>query len=295
LENVKGRIDHLAISPNADRLFIAALGNNTVEVIDLKSNQRLKTINDLREPQGIAVIGDSGKFAVASGQDGMCRIFDASFQLLAAIPSLDDADNVRFDPRANRLYVGYGSGALAVIDPDQGKVISTFKLQGHPESFQLDPQSPRIFVNVPTAAHVAVVDRETGNTIATWGIAGAAANFPMAIDSIHQRLFIACRKPARLIAFDMKSGKPVASTDCVGDADDLFYDSANHRIYIAGGEGFLDVFDQADPDRYLRLQHISTAPGARTALFSQQLARLFLAVPHRGEQSAEVRIHDVAK
>jgi len=91
-----------------------------------------------------------------------------------------------------------------------------------------------------------------------------------------------------LLAIDTSTGKETASVEIVGDTDDLFYDAARHRVYVIGGEGFVDVFDQKSPDRYERMAHIPTAAGARTGLFVPDWGKLFLAVPHRGEQRAEL-------
>jgi hypothetical protein len=116
-----------------------------------------------------------------------------------------------------------------------------------------------------------------------WPTPGAAANFPMALDETHHRLFVGFRKPATLGVFETSSGNISANLDSTGDADDIFYDSSRQRIYIAGGEGFLDIFQQLNPDDYQPMTKIPTAAGARTALFVPELDRLYVAVPHRGQ------------
>jgi DNA-binding beta-propeller fold protein YncE len=208
-----------------------------------------------------------------------------------AISLGDDADNVRYDASANKLYVGYGSGALAAISPGDGRVLGQVKLAGHPESFQLERKGARIFVNVPDAGHVAVVDRNTMTVVATWPVSGARANYPMALDEAGHRLFIGCRRPAKLLVFDTTTGKETVASDIVGDTDDLFYDAERRRVYVAGGEGFLDVLDVrgAIPTRIAR---VATAAGARTALAAVvEQGRLYLAVPHRGAQRAAILVY----
>jgi DNA-binding beta-propeller fold protein YncE len=145
-------------------------------------------------------------------------------------------------------------------------------------------------VNVTHARHVAVIDRDKGAVIAKWPVNEAAANFPMALDEADHRLFIGCRDPAKLLVLDTETGKTVASIDIVGDTDDLFYDAANKRIYVSGGEGRVTVIDQADADNYKATSQISTAPGARTSFFVSKSGLLFVAVPHRGLQAAELRV-----
>jgi YVTN family beta-propeller protein len=290
LEGVAGRIDHMAVDPVGGRLFLAALGNNTVEIIDTNARKQVGRITGLRKPQGVAFLPDSGRLVVASGDDGKVRVYDRQLKPLGQVDDLDDADNVRYDAEAKLVYVGYGDGALAVIDPLAPRKLADIKLSAHPESFQLEAGGKRIFVNVPDAEHVAVVDREKRSVIDKWPIETAAANFPMALDEPHHRLFIGCRKPAKLLALDTDTGKRVTSLDCCGDADDLFYDAALRRIYVSGGEGCVSVIEQQDPGTYRTAGTLPTAPGARTSLFVPRTGSLYLAVPRRGDQRCELRI-----
>jgi DNA-binding beta-propeller fold protein YncE len=289
LPDVEGRIDHLAVDVKRGQLFVAALGNNTVEVVDLNVGKRSATLTGLKEPQGIAVDPATGRIFVANGQGGDVRLFDgASLHLLETVPLGDDADNVRFDIASGRTYVGYGGGALAVLKG--GNVLSRIRLTGHPESFQLEKQGSRLFVNVPDAGHIAVVDRKSEKVVATWPMTEARANFPMALDEAEHRLFVGCRSPAALLVFDTETGKPVARAGIAGDTDDVFWDEKRRQIYVSCGEGFLDV-ERGQGDRYERVAHLPTAAGARTSLFVPELSRLYLAVPHRGGQGAEIRVY----
>ena len=293
LPGVEGRIDHLSVDLDQNRLFIAALGNNSVEVVDLRSGAHTKSIAGFHEPQGIQVIPGAKSVAVANGQGGNVQLLDGTnYQFTKTIPLADDADNVRFDAASKRLYVGYGSGALAAISPSDGKVLGDVKLAGHPESFQLERSGSRIFVNVPTADQIAVVDRGAMKVIATWPVVNAKSNFPMALDEANHRVFVGCRRPAKVLVYDTTSGKEVGSFDIVGDTDDLFYDVARKRLYVSGGEGYIDVFQQQTGNSFARVSHMPTAPGARTSLFVPEQNRLYLAVPHRGSQAAEIRVYE---
>jgi hypothetical protein len=293
LRTVEGRIDHMAVDLKGQRLFIAALGNNTVEILDLRAGKRIQTITGLHEPQGIGFVPELDKIFVANAQSGACDVFDgSSFKRIKSIKLSDDADNIRYDAAARRIYVGYGSGGLGIIDGATGDQLGAIKLDGHPEAFQLEKSGPRIFVNIPTSQKRAVVDREKRAAVTAWPVAGATANFPMALDETHHRLFVGFRKPAKLIVFDTEAGKVVANLDSAGDADDIFYDDSRRRVYISGGEGFLSIFQQDDPDHYKPMTKIPTATGARTSLFVPELNRLYLAVPHRGSQRAEVRVYE---
>jgi DNA-binding beta-propeller fold protein YncE len=291
LPNVEGRIDHMAVDAKGRRLFIAALGNNSVEILDLNTGTHLKRVSGLHEPQGVGFSSEFNKLFIANGKTGVCDMLDgSSFELLKSVKFPDDADNIRYDAKGERVYVGYGDGGLGIIDARNGNHIGDIRLDAHPESFQLEKSGLRIFVNLPDSKKIAVVNRETRTVITTWAT-GALANFPMALDEIHHRLFVGFRKPAKLMVLDTQSGKVIANLDTVGDADDIFYDSSRQRIYIAGGEGFLDIFQQLNPDDYQPMTKIPTAAGARTALFVPELDRLYVAVPHRGSQRAELRVY----
>jgi hypothetical protein len=178
------------------------------------------------------------------------------------------------------------------VSPADGKLLGEAKLSGHPESFQLEQSGSRAFVNVPTANHVAVVDRTAMTVIATWPVVSAKANFPMALDEANHRVFVGCRRPAKILIYDTTTGKESSSFDIVGDTDDLFFDATRKRLYVTGGEGYLDVFQEHDANRFARVGHIATAAGARTSLFVPEQGRLYVAVPHRGAQKAEIRIYE---
>lgn len=290
LGGVAGRFDHFAIDLKALRLFVAALGNNTVEVVDLVGGTRLKTIAGLKKPQGVAYLADQNQIVVAGGGDGTVKFFNgSSYALEHTVTGLDEADNVRFDPADRLLYVGFGDGALAIVDASTAKKIGEVMLPGHPESFQLATQGPQIFVNVPDAKQIVVVDRKTRAIVAKWPLNDFQANFPMALDEGNQRLFVGCRRPARLVALDMKTGRRVADLEISGDTDDLFYDATRQRLYASCGAGFIDVIDQKGADEYALVGRIPSSSGARTSYFSPDLHQFFLAVPVWGNQKAEIR------
>ena len=294
LPGVEGRIDHLDVDIRGQRLFVCALGNNTVEVIDLNKGERVHTISGLGAPQGVAFVPERNRLLVANDKGGVCSIYDAdSFQLIGKVDFADDADNVRYDNTSKRIYVGFGSGGIGIINAVDGKQVGSIKLAAHPEAFELERQGHRIFVNVPTARHVAVIDRDKGEVIATWKTDGAFGNFPMALDEAHHRLFVGCRLPSKLVVLDTASGETVTSVGISGDPDDIFYDSKRHRVYVICGAGKIDIIDQTDANTYKALAKINTADGARSGLFIPEKDALFVAVPHRGSQRAEIRRYQI--
>src|SRR5215217_9080171 len=283
LQGVEGRIDHLSIDIKGQRLFVAALGNNTVEVLDLNTSSVVHSTSDLSEPQSALFVPSLNKLFVTNGGNGVCQIFDgSSFAELNRVELSGDADNIRYDNNSSSIIVGYGDGGLSVIDGASGKEVTNIKLNGHPESFQLESSGSKMFVNIPSANQIAVVDRKQQKVISTWFMTSALANFPMALDESQHRLFVGFRAPAKLIVFDTETGKSVAGFDSVRDADDVFYDAAHKLILVIGGEGYIEIFSQKDADHYQNLVQISTAGGARTGLWVPDWNRLYVAVPHKG-------------
>jgi DNA-binding beta-propeller fold protein YncE len=294
LEGVEGRIDHFAFDAAGERLFICALGNNTVEALDLRKGERVHSITGLGSPQGIAYVPSLDRLFVANDKGGILKIYDGkSFQLLGELNFKDDADNLRYDDATKKIYVGFGSGGIGIVNAPDGKEIGSIKLSAHPEAFELEKNGRRIFVNVPNSRDVAVIDRDKREVINKWKTDLAFGNFPMAIDETNHRLFVGCRLPSKLVVLNTDSGDVVAKIDISGDPDDVFYDSKRHRVYAVCGAGRIDIIEQTDANRYKASAKIETANGARTGLFVPERDSLFVAVPHRGSQQAEIRCYAI--
>jgi DNA-binding beta-propeller fold protein YncE len=290
LDEVRGRIDHMAIDLTRHHLFVAALGSGALAVVDLQVQRLDRMIGGLAEPQGVGYDPTTDTVYVANAGDGSVRLFKgADLSPTGRIELGSDADNIRVDSEAGRIFIGHGDGALAIVDAATHQKIASVALKAHPESFQLDADTARIFVNVPNARAIDVIDRATRKKIASWPTAGRSANFAMALDQARHHVLVAFRHPAELGTFDSADGRLVASIPTCGDVDDFFADAKRHRIYLSCGEGFIDVLAE-DGESFRRTSHIATASGARTSLFVPELDRLFVAVPARGETSAAIWI-----
>src|SRR5882757_6476565 len=303
LPNVNGRIDHLSVDVKGQRLFVAAVDNHTLEIIDLKSGQRVHTITDLAEPQGVFYDASTNRLFVACGLDGMAKVFDgATFQVLATAKFPDDSDNIRYDARGKRVIVGFagakqlrkrteGTGGLGFLDSN-GHKTGYVVIDAHPESFRLEESGNRIFVNVPDKQEIEVIDRVSLTVLARWPVTSAQGNFPMALDEAHHRLFVATWTPSRMLVFDTETGKEIAAGETAGPSDDLFYDSRRGRVYVLTSAGFLDVFQDRDHNRYDRIAYYPTPLHTQTGLFVPEWGRLFAAAQRQGEQSAEIRVYE---
>jgi len=295
---VQGRFDHFGFD-GRNQVFVSALGNNTVEVIDVSARVRSHTITGIPNPQGVVSAPDQKKLFVASSK-GKLRIFDGtSFDLISEIDFHGDVDNLRYDAVTHRVFVGYGedeTGAIGEVDAATNERLpEEFKLGAHPESFQLETEGSHIYVNLPDLKQIAVIDRKTG-AIVRWPMT-LEHNFPMALDEADHRLFVATHEPARLAVFDTSSGRQIAALPCVQDADEVYFDGARKRIYIPGGEGYISVFQMVDAEHYRLLAKVPSTLGARTAGYfgkgHKGFDRFFLGVPARADHGAEVWIYTV--
>jgi YVTN family beta-propeller protein len=290
LPGVARRIDHLAVDPAGKRLFVAALGNGTLEVVDVAAGKSIRSIVGLTEPQGVAYLALLHRLVVAMRGGAVAAFDDVSYERTATMPNMADADNLRYDAAAGQLYLGYGEGSIGIIEPAGLKLIASIPVGGHPESFRLEESGPRIFVNVPPRGEIVVLDRRRGVIVQRIPLGSFADNYPMSLDENGHRLFVGVRQPARLLVFDTVSGKRLGAVPCAGDTDDLFFDARRQRVYVIGGQGYVDVFDAAATGKYVRLAHIATRAGARTGLWSSELDRLFVAWPARDGRPAEIHV-----
>ncbi len=264
----------MTVDLSRKRLFVAELGNGSVDVIDLASGKIIHRIAKLDEPQGVAYVAKTDRLAVANGGDGTLRFYDGSNYAPRGVLKLgDDADNIRLGPGEDEITVGYGSGALAIVDTATAQKIDKIALAAHPESFQLLPKAHRAFVNVPDADEIAIIDLERAKQIGRWSPRGLSSNFPMVFGS-GSIVAVVFRGQSKLVTFDASSGDVVTIADTCGDADDIFFDTRRQRFYVSCGAGFIDVFKAGDLSR---VGHIATARGARTSLYVPKLDRFYVA------------------
>lgn len=288
LPGIGGRIDHMAIDLAGQRLFVAALGADEVEVIDLRAGRRSARLTGLREPQGVVYVPALRRLFVAAGGSGEVVAFEGEKRVGAA-SGLPDADNMRLFAPGGRLFVGYGHG-LAMIDPATLAVVQRIPLPGHPEAFELAEHGPEIYVNVPDVDRVIVLDRLSGKKTAEWGLDGGAANYPMALDESAHRLHVGTRRPARVVSYDTTSGRLLAGVPSCGDMDDLFLDPQRGHLLAVCGEGALVVMPGGGP-KLGQTQTIESASGARTGLFVPSTGLLYIAVPQAPTSAAQIRIY----
>ena len=277
LDGVGGRIDHLAIDLSRQRLLVAELGNNTVDIVDVAKRSRAARLTGIAEPQGVGFASKADRYIVANAGDGTVRFYRADdLSPVGSVSLGDDADSVRIDGKSGDVLIGYGRGGIATIDPATEAKTGVVELPAHPEAFQLDQIGTRIYVNLPDAHRISVIDRPAGRIAANWNTDGMSGNFPMALDEAGARLVVIFRNPPTLVAYDIADGTVQSRVSTCGDADDVFFDAKRARIYVSCGSGGVDVFE-AGAREYKHVARVVTASGARTSLFVPELDRLFVA------------------
>lgn len=291
LPHVKGGFDLMAADVAGQRLFLAAQDNDTLEVFDLAAGKHLRSVAGFKEPKWVVYRPEAKRLYVSNGGDGSVRVLDSqTFAPAKRFDFREKANNLRYDAAAALLFVGVGKtfGEIAVVDAAKDAVVGSIALAGFPKQFEVD--GDLIYVNVPKANHVAVLDRQSMKQIAAWPVAAAKENVPMGFDRTHRRLFIGC-EPGKLAVLDTASGAAVAALDISAEPDSIYYDAPRRLVYISCGAGTIDVVRQLDADRYEFASRIPTAPGAATALFVPELKRYCLAVPQTDKQAAELRVY----
>src|SRR6266496_1841305 len=288
---VKGRIDHLDVNLKEKVVYVAALGNNSLEIVDISNGKVLHSIKDLDEPQGVAYIPQQQEIFVANGGNGDCYFYNAhSFEKTATIHLSSDADDVRYDSTSEKIYVGYGAGGIAVIDAKQHKQIGSIKLSAHPEGFQLDKKLNRLFINVPDAHQVVVADLTSSKLITIWSSGEFQSNFPLAIDTFLHHIFIGYRHPPKLVVMNEETGTIVSTSDLVSDVDDVYFDVSTGKIFASGGGGFISIY-QWEKSILKQVANIPVRNGARTSLLIPSLNLFVLAELANQNAEAQLRVY----
>ena len=290
LPGVVGRLDHFTIDNKHRRVIVAGLGNNTVEVVGGFALKDIYSIPGQDGPQGVLYVPEIDKLVVAN-ESGKVNIYGGEKYGFVKALDFEGADNLRYDPVEKLIYVSYAEG-IGVIDAKTLERLPTiYKFAEQPVSYQLEKNGPRIFVNRPIANSVAVLDRKTGQRLATWKVTDARTNFAMLLDEADHRLFSVFRNPSTIMVFDTDSGKIIAKLPCVVDVGDIWYEPTTKRIYLSGGEGYVDVFHKIDADHFERIGKIPTFTGARTSvIWGEYRARqgMVIGVPATSNQGAEL-------
>jgi DNA-binding beta-propeller fold protein YncE len=302
IPNVKGRIDHMDVDVKGKRLFVAGLENGTVEVVDLQAGKWVRSMPGFKKPQGILYVPDINKLFVASGDDGMLRVFRGdTLELLDSIHLDVGPNRLVYEPHSKLVYVGYGGkdagkdyGEVGVIDARKDKVVASIKVAAHPSELLLDKSGTTLFVFISIANQLQVIDTNKRQVVATWRVSSQRPG-DSAFDQSTSRLFIGTRTPPEMIVMDSKSGKEVVHLPTVEGMDGVYFDVKRTRVYVSGGRelpsGFIFVYQQKNADHYDTVGRVPTRAGAGTSFWSAELDHYYVAAPANDKHEAAILVY----
>lgn len=303
MPNVKGRIDHMDADVKGQRLFVAGLENGSLEVVDLNAGKWLRSIPGFQKPQGVCYVPALNKLFVASGDDGMVRVFRGdTLDLLDSIKLDLGPNRVIYDPHTKYLYVGYGGkdagkdyGEVGIIDARSDKLIGEVKVTAHPAEILLDKSGRTVFVAVSPANQIQVIDAKKRQVVSTWPVSSQRPG-DAAFDESTHRLFLGTRTPPTMTVMDSTSGKELASLPTVEGMDGVYFDAAHKRVYVSGGRGFdvgfVFAYQQKDADHYEFIGKVPTRPGAGTSFWAPEFNRFYVAAPAHDNEEAAILVFE---
>jgi DNA-binding beta-propeller fold protein YncE len=297
--------DHFGVDLKGNRLFVSSEEDPAVEVFDLRTNQHLQSLTEFKEPHNVLPFPELKKIFVVDGGASEVKILDYdSYKLIGRTELTIDADPVVYDPGSKYLYVVNGGRAahtptclISIVDTTTGKKLADMKLETNRlESMAIEKSGPRLFVNMTGINSIGVVDREKRAVVQTWPVTAGKDNVPLQYDEATHRLFLATRKPSKLVVVNADNGKEVANLDVADYVDDLAYDAAHHRLYIpgGGGDGAISVVEQRGADNYQVVATVPTKPGAKTARLVPEFNKYYVGVPAKEGQPAQILVFGVA-
>jgi DNA-binding beta-propeller fold protein YncE len=297
--------DHFGVDLKGNRLFVSSEEEPAVEVFDLRTNKHLQSLTEFKEPHNVLPFPDLKKIYVVDGEASEIKVLDYdSYKLIDHIALTIDADPIVYDPASKYLYVVNGGREaktptclISIVDTATGKKLADMKLESNRlESMAIEKSGQRLFVNMTGINSIGVVDREKRAVVQTWPVTDGKDNVPLQYDEATHRLFLATRKPFKLVVVNADNGKEVVSLDVADYVDDLAYDAAHHRLYVpgGGGTGAVSVVAQRGADKYELVATVPTKPGAKTARYVPELNKYYVGVPAKDAQPAQILVYDVA-
>lgn len=302
LPNVKGRLDHMDMDVKGKRLFVAGLENSTFEVVDIDAGKWVRSILGFKKAQGALFVPELNKLFLASGDDGMLRVFRGdTLELLDSIHLEPGPNRVVYEPKSKLVYVGYGGkdagrdyGEVGIIDARNDKLVGDVKVVAHPSELLLDKSGKTLFVFVSIASKIQVVDTSNRVVLSTWPVT-SQRNGDGALDESTSRLFIGTRTPAEMVVMDSKSGREIAHLPTPEGMDGVYFDAARKRVYVSGGRdlqiGSVYVYQQKDADHYETIGKVPTREGAGTSFWSPELDRYYVAAEATDKEQAAILVY----
>ena len=293
--------DHMALDVAAQRLFVTPQAQSAVAVLDLQAGNVLRTIRGFGNPHAVLYRQDRHRLFVSDGK-GAIVILDAnSYRRILSIPLEPNADAVAFDSRTGVMYVGNGgedagktNSLVSLIDTATESKLGNIRIKTPAiEAMVVDETRGRLYVNMPEENQIGIIDVRRRLLVESWQLSLARRNEALALDTDHHLLYVGCNEGdvrGSLLVVDTLTGKELQKLPLGSWVDSMFYDARRQRVYASTGIGAVFSYERGADGRLRPLESVDTAVMARTSLFSPELDRLFVMVPHLGWTSAKVLV-----
>jgi DNA-binding beta-propeller fold protein YncE len=298
---VANHFDHLTPDLKNNRLFVVPEDNKSIEVYDLRTGKFAHSIKGIGVGHSVVWREDINRIFVTDGSDGDVKIFDGtSYALLKSVKLLADSDATGYDPVTHYLYIADGGldaklnyAFLEIVNTATGEKVGQIKIDSNRlEAMAVEKNGSRLFLNMTEKNSIGVIDRKKNVVAAVWPLSDCKVNASVAIDEKNHRLFAACRD-GHMNVLDSETGKVLQNLPISTGVDDMTFDPASQRVYVATGEGFVNVFKEIDADHYKAIGKIPTGPLGKTGLLVPSMNEYFVAVPPHGDKCAEVMVFKV--
>jgi DNA-binding beta-propeller fold protein YncE len=292
-----GTWDHLTLDAATDRLFASAQEDNQVRVFDLNARKPLYTMSSgFNRPQGLYYVPGDDTLAVTNGKDGTFRSFNGkTYEPIKIVPLSLGADMMDMDTKTRYLYVDHGGtdsnrgpGGLAIIDSKDWSKVGEIPTELRPAALAMEKGGNRLYLLIPGLTQVAVIDRGSNQIYARFQLKSPAQPIALALDEARHRLFVDMRRPSSFNVLDSDNGKPVATLDTIDGVESIYYDAKLRRIYMTALDGYVQVVQQIDADRYKTIARFFTGHHAGTSQWVPNMNLLCVAVPPVDDQPAEI-------
>src|ERR1700676_457737 len=316
LPEVSGRLDHMAVDLEKKRLFVAAVANGTLEVLDLDAGKVINSIPGIKDAQDALFLGGQFNKLYVSSLDGTVRIFQGeTFRLIQALKLEPDPNRLLYDPATDLIYFGYGGqnagfdayervGILqatrgAPSDQFVADMIAPTYRPGHLADMAMEDDG-KLLVCDSRADLIFQFDSRKRELLKSWPAHGVGAG-DMRLDRARHRLFVGTRVPPEMTVYDSLSGKEIVSLPGPETMDGVYYDADLKRIYMSGGRwygtpeaspGWVYVYQQQGADHYQLVSKVRTRPGSGTSLLVPQMNRFYVASQAIGDQQAAVLVFE---
>ena len=269
----EGSWDYLLADANGGRLYISH--GTQVEVLDLKSHEKIGVITPTPGVHGIAVVPGTSVGYTTNGRSNTVTMFDTkTLKATKQIPTGIKPDAIMYDAFSKRVFIFNNEGNSAtVVEATTGNVVGTVELGGAPEAAVSDDHG-LIFVNLEDKNEVTVFSAKSLTVKHHWKLGKGEEPTGLAFDKPHHRLFSTCDKV--MVVLDSQTGKVLAEVPTGSGTDGAVFDTSTGSAISSNGEGTLTVVKEIKPGQFKAVQTVTTQRGARTITIAPTSHHIFV-------------------